>query len=489
MARPATCSIVRRTQKRGTRFALRVTYKGQRHYVPLGASWDGWDEERVERERALVATLLDRGEWTPPTPAQQRPTREPEAAAGGDDAETFAVVASRFFAARAKRMGSEKSKAALRWRLGAALTHLGDLPIAEVSAGAVDDMVTALLTERDEIRAAEAAGAPLMQTVRMASGRTYQRRRRGLSNGSINKVVAGVQMVLEDARRRQVITHHAVDRQSKVRAEAPNRSLLQVDQIAAVLDTASAMEQERRGLDWPDVLAIRASDEPHTRLAARYHVSDTLIRKVRRNEIWVDRPERRRNDIPRRALWAVLIATGLRIDELCGLVIDEHIDLEGRRISITRDITKTEAGVRVIPLLPFVVDALIAHLDQHPQRPGDHLFQTRNGTRQTPDNVRTNVVNCVVEAANERGARIAHCTPHTLRRTFASILAEIGVHPRRAMYLLGHTDPKFTMSVYQQVLDLSDGRAELLEQFLGCDLDAALALLASRNTRHRAVAA
>jgi Phage integrase family len=45
-------------------------------------------------------------------------------------------------------------------------------------------------------------------------------------------------------------------------------------------------------------------------------------------------------------------------------------------------------------------------------------------------------------------------TPHTLRRTFASLLAEIGVSPRRAMYLLGHTDPKFTMRVYQQVLDL-----------------------------------
>ena len=40
----------------------------------------------------------------------------------------------------------------------------------------------------------------------------------------------------------------------------------------------------------------------------------------------------------------------------------------------------------------------------------------------------------------------------TLRRTFASILAEINLPPRRAMYLIGHTDPTLTMRVYQQVI-------------------------------------
>ena len=45
-------------------------------------------------------------------------------------------------------------------------------------------------------------------------------------------------------------------------------------------------------------------------------------------------------------------------------------------------------------------------------------------------------------------------TPHTLRRTFASILAVCDVPPRRAMYLMGHTDPTLTLAVYQQVLDM-----------------------------------
>lgn len=488
MARPATCTVVRREQKRGIRFALRVMYQGTRYFVGLGATWEGWDEERVERERALVATLLERGEWTPPRPAK------PQAASADGpqsptDEETFAIVASRFYAARCKRMESDKSKQALRWRLGAALAHIGDLPLASVDAAAIDDMVTALLTERDEIETAAAAGKPLMQTVRIPStGRTYERRRKGLSNSSINKVVSAVRMVLEDARRRQVIAHQPVDRQSMVRPEPPNRTFLQAQQMQAVLDTAVAVEREQRGLDWQDVQEIRASDAPHTRLAAQYRVSDTLIRKIRRREIWVDQPQRRRNDIPRNAVWAVLIGSGVRIDELCGLRADEHIDLGARRIKITRDITKTNAGERVIPMLPFVYQALVAHYDRHPPSPGGQVFETRNGTPQTPDNVRSHVIDKVVAAANDAALRIPHCTPHTLRRTFASILAEIGLPPRRAMYLLGHTDAKFTMSVYQHVLDLGDDGLTTLEAVLGCDIDEAFEVLAGRSSRRQRAA-
>jgi len=72
-------------------------------------------------------------------------------------------------------------------------------------------------------------------------------------------------------------------------------------------------------------------------------------------------------------------------------------------------------------------------------------------------------------------------TPHTLRRTFASLLAEVGVSPRRAMYLLGHTDPKLTMRVYQQVLDMGVGAVERLQEALGCDIDEAFTTLSGRG--------
>jgi Phage integrase family len=71
---------------------------------------------------------------------------------------------------------------------------------------------------------------------------------------------------------------------------------------------------------------------------------------------------------------------------------------------------------------------------------------------------------------------ISHMTPHTLRRTFASILAVCDVPPRRAMYLMGHTDPTLTLAVYQQVLDMGKGAVEILEQTVGCTLAEARAI-------------
>ena len=68
-----------------------------------------------------------------------------------------------------------------------------------------------------------------------------------------------------------------------------------------------------------------------------------------------------------------------------------------------------------------------------------------------------------------------------LRRPFASILAEINLPPRRAMYLLGHADPTLTMRVYQQVIDMGDGGVQMLETVIGCTLDEAFALLSGRG--------
>jgi integrase len=78
---------------------------------------------------------------------------------------------------------------------------------------------------------------------------------------------------------------------------------------------------------------------------------------------------------------------------------------------------------------------------------------------------------------------IAHLTPHTLRRTFASLLAVCNVPPRRAMYLLGHTDAKLTLSVYQQVLDMGPGSVELIEQALGTSLYEARDVLCGHTAR------
>jgi integrase len=137
-------------------------------------------------------------------------------------------------------------------------------------------------------------------------------------------------------------------------------------------------------------------------------------------------------------------------------------------------------------MLPALYDLLIDHKAEFGYGAHDPVFATRNDRRNTVDNVRRTIVDASVERANEllaaRGQReIARCTPHTLRRTFASILAELNLPPRRAMYLIGHTDPTLTMRVYQQVIDMGEGGLETLEKLIGCTLEEAFALLSGRG--------
>ncbi len=52
-----------------------------------------------------------------------------------------------------------------------------------------------------------------------------------------------------------------------------------------------------------------------------------------------------------------------------------------------------------------------------------------------------------------RRAGITGVTPHGLRKTFCSMLARYGVHPKVAQQLLGHSDPRLTMNIYTEVQD------------------------------------
>jgi integrase-like protein len=136
-------------------------------------------------------------------------------------------------------------------------------------------------------------------------------------------------------------------------------------------------------------------------------------------------------------------------------------------------------------MLPAVYDLLLEHKAEFDFGAHDPVFANRNGQRNAVDNVRRTIVETAVERANEllvaRAQReIVHCTPHTLRRTFASILAEVNLPPRRAMYLLEHADPTLTMRVYQQVIDMREGGVQTLEQAIGCTIAEAFTLLSGR---------
>ena len=486
MARPRRGTLKRRPTKQGTSYGVSFTYRGEEFYKHFGGEWEGWDEERAAEEQRFLMEKVNRGEWTP---AKAAPARRLAGAASP----SFQVEASQWLHRRKMRAGDPDGRTKtirdLEWRLSVVMDKFGPEPIDRVDFALADELVVELCEERAAIERAEAEGVPLTRSVRdPRTGRSYEARRRGISNGSIRKALDVADRVLRDAQKRGVLAGEVPALKSAApKADRPRRSFLEAEQIAAVLRAADLIEAEHRGLDWEMVAAIRASGRSTAALARELAVSDTLIRKVRRGELWNgEAGPRNRNDVPRRVIIETLILGGLRVSELCGLD-GGHIDLGGGRLRIPRSATKSDAGERSVPTVPTLHRALTEHRNRYPSGTGRPAFPTRNDTRQNPDNIRSRILAAVRERANtlledEGRLQIAHMTPHTLRRTFASILAVCDVPPRRAMYLMGHTDPTLTLAVYQQVLDMGKGSVALLEGTLGCSLAEARAIYNGEST-------
>ena len=174
------------------------------------------------------------------------------------------------------------------------MDHFGKYPLDTIDVALADDFVDLKLRERERIDQAAEAGQPLTEEYTdPRTGRIHRRRRRGLSNSSINKVLAAVRMVLKEGKRHGWIEQNSLDDSDCFMPQnAPRRSFLEVAQVEALLQAARLIDGEQRKLEWRDVRAIRESDERATRLAGRYGVSEKLIRRIRRNEIWVTRRPR-----------------------------------------------------------------------------------------------------------------------------------------------------------------------------------------------------
>jgi integrase len=155
----------------------------------------------------------------------------------------------------------------------------------------------------------------------------------------------------------------------------------------------------------------------------------------------------------------------MRIGE-CLALRWRDIDLAGARLKVPG--TKTAAAARIVPMAPALRDELGTHAACRRDDNRDaYVFATRTGRKYGATNIRRRVLSPAVERANERLAeqgseRLPHLTPHSLRRTYASLLVALGWDPARFMRAMGHTTAAFTLSVYAQAMDWSEGEAERL---------------------------
>jgi integrase len=241
---------------------------------------------------------------------------------------------------------------------------------------------------------------------------------------SINKTIGRLAQILEVAVERELISRNpARGRRRRLKQRKPERTWLdRAEQITALLQAAGELDHE-----------------------ARFD----------------------RRATPRRALLAALALGGLRIGEGLALLWRD-VDLAAGRLRV-RD-SKTDAGVRHVNLLPALREELSVHKAQTKfARPDDFVFPTDRGGKANPSNVRNRIMARTVERTNEKLARRDAAplpeglTPHSLRRTFISLLLAIGEEVPYVMRQVGHADPKVTLSIYAQVMFRGAGEQERLK--------------------------
>jgi integrase len=232
---------------------------------------------------------------------------------------------------------------------------------------------------------------------------------------SINKMLTTLAAILETAVEYELIARNpAKGRRRRLPATKPHRSWLdRADHITALLDAAREIDRESRagaGL--------------------------------------------------RRPLIATLLFAGLRVGELMALRWSD-VDLARGTIRVRQ--AKTDAGVRIVHVLPVLHGELAEHRDLVTAGPSELVFGTGSGRPLGASNIRIRVLARAVQRADAeleaRGRQPlpAGLTPHSLRRTFASLLFAIGEPPTYVMSQMGHTTAGLTLALYAREMNRRDG--------------------------------
>ncbi|GAB3774574.1 integrase [Nocardioides ginsengisegetis] len=178
------------------------------------------------------------------------------------------------------------------------------------------------------------------------------------------------------------------------------------------------------------------------------------------------------------ALIIVLALLGLRRSEALGLMWTD-VDLDAGWLQVRRGLqringqlismpTKTARSRRTIPLPDVIVEALLSHRQRQAKERVElaekwpdlgYVFTTPIGTPIDP----RNCTRIVQNACRDAGVRIVRL--HDFRHGCVSVLLALGVPPRTAMDIAGHSTIEMTMNVYGHVT--LDEKREALDRLGG----------------------
>lgn len=151
-----------------------------------------------------------------------------------------------------------------------------------------------------------------------------------------------------------------------------------------------------------------------------------------------------------RAAVVMLAGSGLRIGELLGLEV-RHVDFLRRTVMVEQQRLqdgriappKTESSIRPVPLGQVVVDALAAHLKDHPSK--EWLFTADEGGPTLYRRWKR------LWKAAVTTAKLPDLGTHDLRHAYASALISGGASVKQVQKALGHSSAVITLRVYSHL--------------------------------------
>lgn len=162
----------------------------------------------------------------------------------------------------------------------------------------------------------------------------------------------------------------------------------------------------------------------------------------------------------------ILLKTGLRISELCGLTVSD-LDFENHLISVDHQLLrntelgyyietpKTKSSERQIPMVEATYQALKRVLAKQSGKRcieidgySNFLFLNRKGNPKTACDFNSILRNLIKKYNKYHEEKLPHITPHTLRRTFCTNCANAGMNPKALQYIMGHANITMTLNYY-----------------------------------------
>lgn len=162
-------------------------------------------------------------------------------------------------------------------------------------------------------------------------------------------------------------------------------------------------------------------------------------------------------------MWRIVVMTGMRRGEVCGLMWSD-VDLDAGRLSVQRSLVsadgtmshpKTERSRRSNALDPATIAALREHRSRQAAEKlsigaayvdGGLVFCREDGSHLDPD--------FISKLFTRR--RVACGLPkirlHDLRHTHATLALQAGVHPNVVSERLGHSDIALTLNTYSHAI-------------------------------------